>query len=129
MPLIVFVLIVLFAACMLGGYLLENGRRPEGFIWLLVVFAVVGAGAFGFAGIFISCMVWGGFTIDDDPSPPWTGYVPCGASLVGTLLGIAGACLIARRTDPRRVRERRATEADYDETGHVGPPDRPKSGN
>ena len=111
-----FVSIVLVGSWVIAARARARGQSPSQCVCLLIGLSMFGGMIFGVLGVIVGCGLWG-----FDPAPPWERYFLFGAVLAGTLGGIAASFLIAWRTDPRRIAERRAVEADYDEPERPGP--------
>ena len=114
--------LTLLAIVFLGSWFIaararERGQCPSQCVRLLVGLSMIGAVAFGGVALIVSCGLWG-----FDLHPRWERHFLRAAVVAGALGGVAVAFLIARRTDPRRVAERRAVEADYDDPESPGPP-------
>lgn len=117
---LVFVLIVLVGSWVIARGARKRGQSPSQCVCLLIGLSMFGAVIFGILAIVAGCGMWG-----FDHPPPWERQFLLAAVLAGAVCGVAVAFLVARRVNPRRVRERREAEADYDELGSPGPPEGP----
>ena len=115
-----FALIVLVASCVLAAGLRARGRKPDGFVQLLICLAMIGAAGFGLSALVAGLLLWG-FNLGGDRTPDWAGYLCPVAGLIGTVCGVGMAFHVAARSDPQGVRDRRSAEADYDDRERPGP--------
>jgi len=112
---LIFGSLVVAGSLLLGVRLRAQGRQIEGPISVLVALAILGSFGGDVCAAFVSFALWD-FRIDPKV-PSWSQYLHFGGRLLGSLVGIAAAFLIAARTSPAARQAFRDHAADYEDRG------------